>query len=677
MQNVLLFALLGLGEGALIAALALAVVVFYRGSGTVNLSAGAIAMIGGFLFWSFGHGEFGFHPPWEVSLLLTLVCVAALGAAIEVVIFWPLRHSSALARLAASLGVLLVATTAVGLIFGNSSLSPQSIFPSSTVSVFGSVIPLDRFLLTGIVIVVAAALWAVYRFTRFGLATRAAAESEANAMFAGLSPQRLSLANAVLASLIAGAFGVLVSPLIQLDTTTLPFEIVPALGAALLAGFTSLGIACAVGLALGMAGSLITYAASLSWFPTSHGSPLNGLEELLFFVLVAVAMFWRGAKLPARGELLEKRLPLAPRPERLLAPTVAAVVAGTLALIVLPYDFRQALINSMLGALVCLSLVVIVGFVGQISLVQLALAGVAGFVMSHFFTDLGGAWAGFPIAPLAGITAALLVGLLSAVAALRVRGVSLAVMTLAGVVAIEQFGFGNPSWGALDTGSPVGSLHFAGLNLGPNAPFRGLDGHLPSAIFGFVVLAVTIALCLMVAAVRRHSLGQRMLAVRSNERAAAASGINVRRVKLAAFMISSLIAGIAGALYAYNFGSVDPTQFGSAGALVVIAFAYFGGITMITGALLAGIGTTEGLLPHALDHWFGLSGNWATLIGGVGLLVTLIFNPDGIAGSAYRKRRRTRARPGQGTGIAYQGAGTPGSEPGTDLLSEELGARSG
>lgn len=661
MQNVVLFGALGLGEGALIASLALAVVVFYRGSGVINLSTGAIAMVAGFLFYCFANGRFGFSTSQPVALVLTLVCVAVLGAAAELVVFRPLRNSSPLARLAASLGLMLIAQTVLSLIFGSSSLSPASILPSSTVHMLGAVIPLDRFLLTGFVIVLAVALWAVYRFTAFGLATRAAAESEANALSAGLSPHRLSLANALLASVMAGLFGVLVAPLIQLDTTTLPLEIVPALGAALFAGFTSLGVACGAGLVLGIAGSLLNYAASLSWFPTSQGNPLNGLEQLLFFVVVAVALFWRGGRMPGRGDLVEKRLPLAPRPERLLPMTLASAAVGVVALIVLPYDFRQALINSMLGALVCLSLVLIVGYIGQISLVQLALAGVTGFVMSHLMGDIGGAWGQFPLAPLVGIGVALLVGLASGFAALRVRGVSLAVVTLAGVVAIEQFGFGNPSWGSEANGSPVGTLHLWGLNLGPTARFRGLDGHLPSSLFGFLVLAVLIALCLLVAHVRRRSLGQRMLAVRSNERAAAAAGIDVRNTKLIAFTLSSLVAGIAGVLYAYNFGTVDPTQFGSANALVVVAFAYFGGITMISGALLAGLGTTAGLLPHALQQWLGLSGNWAVLIGAVGLVVTLIANPDGIAGSAFRKRRgkALAARRRAGTASATAAAGDP------------------
>ena len=181
--------------------------------------------------------------------------------------------------------------------------------------------------------------------------------------------------------------------------------------------------------------------------------------------------------------------------------------------------------------------------------------------------------------------------------------------------------------------------------MSPEASFRGIDSKVPSPVFGIIVLVVLILLCILVAAIRRGAIGQRMLAVRSHERAAAAAGINVRRDKLTAFIVSAFIAGVRGVLYAYNFETVSADLFGSVSALVVIAYAYFGGITMISGALFAGLGATEGLIPHAFDRWFGLSGNYALLIGAVGLLVTLVVNPDGIAGTAYwKKRARSRQR---------------------------------
>jgi branched-chain amino acid transport system permease protein len=639
MDQILLFALLGLGSGALIAGIALAVVLTYRGSGIINIGTGGVAMLAGYSFWSLKTGEFGTELGTAPALLITLVVTLAIGALIELVAFRPLRNAAPLAKLVSSLGVLLVAQASMLLAFGTTQKPQPSIFPSDTVEVFDAVVPVDRFILAGIVIAVAAVLAAVYRWTRFGLATRAASENELSALLGGLSTNELSMVNTLLASLVAGAVGVLAASVTQLDAISLPLQVVPALAAALLARFTSFWIACAAGLGIGIINSEIDYLSTMSWFPTDHGVPLPGVKELVTFLIIVAAMFLRGAAIPSRGELIEQRLPEVPRPERLLVPAVTLAVVCAVALVVLPFDFRQALINSMIGTVMALSLVVITGFVGQISVVQLSLAGVAGFTVSHLAVDAG---IGFPLAPLAGAAAAVLLGELTAVSALRVRGVSLAVVTLGAAVAISQFGFLNQTWGGGPTGSPVPEPHLLGLDIGPQSAFRGLDGSLPSPVFGWLVLAVTVGVCLLVASVRRGNLGQRMLAVRSNERSAAAAAIDVRSVKLIAFGISSFIAGVAGTLYAYNFGSVSASRFDALTALGLIAFAYAGGITLISGAVFAGLISTEALLPHAMDKWLGVSGNWFLLFGGVVLIFTLIQHPEGVAGAFYKRLHRGR-----------------------------------
>ncbi len=637
MQQILLFSLLGLGSGALIAGIALGVVLTYRGSGIINLATGGVAMFAGYAFWALTTDLL--HLSTVPALLISLVIVLALGVAIELVAFRPLRTAPPLAKLVSSLGVLLVLQASMLLAFGTTQQPEPNVLPQNTVKLLGAVIPVDRFILTGIVIVLAAALTALYRFTRFGLATRAASENEVVAMLGGLSPNRLSMVNTLLASAIAGGIGILAASITQLDTETLPLQIVPALAAALIAGFTSFGIACAAGIGLGIIGSLIQYVTALSWFPTSGGVALPGVYELVVFVLIVLFMYLRGASLPSRGELVEQRLPEAPRPRRLAvtAPVLAAVCA--IALVVLPFDFREALVNTMIGTLIALSLVVITGFVGQISVVQLTLAGVSGFAISHLAVNAG---IGFPLAPLLGAGAALILGLITAASALRVRGVSLAVVTLAAVVAITNFGFINTTWGGGQTGSPVPEPTLLGLDLGPRAGFRGLDGNLPSPVFGWVVLAVTVALCVLVGLLRRGTLGQRMLAVRSNERAAAAAAIDPRAVKFVAFGISSVIAGLAGALYAYNFSSVSADRFDPFTALSLIAFAYAGGITLISGAVFAGLISTQALFPYALDKWFGINGNWFLLFGGAILIITLIQNPEGVAGAFYKKTHKRR-----------------------------------
>jgi branched-chain amino acid transport system permease protein len=486
------------------------------------------------------------------------------------------------------------------------------------------------------VVLIALALGALFRWTRFGLATRAAAESEVFAMLAGLSPNQLSMANTVLASALAGAMGIVAAPLAQANSTTLVLFIVPALAAALFAGFTSLWIALLAGFGVGIGQSLMSYVTTLSWFPTDRGNPLPGTQALLTFLLLVFALSLRGASLPERGELVEKRLPAAPRPRHLARPAVVLGIVGAAALVVLPFGYRQALMLSLIGMAVCLSLVVITGFVGQVSLVQVTLAGVAGFVVSHMIVDAG---IGFPWGPLAGSVAGVVVGLIVGASALRVRGVSLAVVTLAGVVAIEQFGFANSRWGAGPSGSPVEQPSLFGVDLGTSAGFRGLDDKVPSPVLGFVFLAVVIALGLLVANLRRSLLGQQMLAVRANERAAAAAGVNVARVKITAYAISSFIAGTAGWMYAYNFGSVSAARFGFLIALGFVAFAYIGGITMVSGAVIGGLVATEGLVPYFFEELLGISGNWTLLVGGLILIFTLIQNPEGIAGTTLRKRR--------------------------------------
>jgi branched-chain amino acid transport system permease protein len=668
MKDIAFFVLLGLGGGAVIAGLAMAVVVTYRGSGIINLATGAVSMIAAYTFWGLRSGEFGPEFPEAAAVVITMVTAVLAGVLGELLVFRPLRTSSPLAKLVASLGILLILQASMLLWFGDAPRQIPSVFPTDSVDVLGRTIPANRFWMAAVVVLMAVALGALFRWTRFGLATRAASENEVFAMLAGLSPNQLSLANTVLASAIAGAMGIIAAPIAQADSVTLVLFIVPALAAALFAGFSSLWIACLAGFGVGIGQSLMNYVSTLSWFPRDQGTQMPGVQALLTFVLLVIALSLRGAKLPSRGELVEKRLPFAPRPRRLAAPSAVLAAVGVALLIVLPFGYRQALMLSLIGMVVCLSLVVITGFVGQVSLAQVTLAGVAGFAVSHMAVkaDLG-----FPWGPLVGSLAALVIGLVVGASALRVRGVSLAVVTLAGVVAIEQFGFANRKWGGGSGGSPVEQPSLFGVRIGSNAGYRGLDGNVPSPVLGFVYLAVVILLGLLVANLRRSVLGQQMLAVRANERAAAAAGVNVTGVKVAAYAISSFIAGTAGWMYAYNFGSVSAARFGILIALGFVAFAYIGGITMVAGAVVGGLVATEGLVPYTVEELFGISGNWSLLVGGLILIVTLIQNPEGIAGTTYLKMQAKRARAAAGASAAP----TPDSPPERAAERELVGER--
>jgi len=637
-EEILLDILLGLGSGVIIAGIALGVVLTFRGSGVINLATGAMAMLGGYAYWSLTTGKLA-TLPMAAALPLSLLFVVACGALVEFAVFRPLRTSSPLARLMSSLGVLLIAQAACLIAFGTTPQPEPTILPQNGIELLGAPVGVDLFILTGLIIVVTAALWAVFKWTRFGLATRAAAENESAAMLGGLSPARIAVVNTLVSSLLAGAVGILAASITQLDPETLPLQIIPALAAALLASFTSFWIASASAFGISILYSIIAYMSAQSWFPQSGGLALPGVTDLLAFLIIIGVLFWRGARLPGRGELVEKRLPEAPRPQHLWRTALICAIAGAILLIIFPYDFREALINTLIGAILALSLVVITGYVGQISVVQLALAGASGFTVSHMAENFH---IPFPFDALIGIAVAVAIGVITAFSAVRVRGVSLAVVTLAGAVAIQNFGFTNTTWGGGSTGSGVPELKLFGLDLGPNAGFRGIDGNVPSPVFGWVALACCVLLCVMVGFIRRGRLGQRMLAVRSNERAASAAAINPRTVKLWAFTIAAFIAGVAGVLYAYDFGSVSENQYDVIIALSLIAFAYAGGITLISGAVFAGLVSAGGLIPQALLVWFGLNGNWFQLFGGVILIFTLLQNPSGVAGDIYR---RTHKRP--------------------------------
>ena len=161
-------------------------------------------------------------------------------------------------------------------------------------------------------------LYALFRFTRFGLATRAAAENEKGAIVLGFSPDFLAGANWVLATVIVGVFGIIVSPITTLDPISVPLLIVPALGAALLGGFTSFGVTVAAGLGIGMLQVLTVYYSAKNWFPV-ESLPAAGVAKSLPFIVIVIAMFARGKSLPERGDHRRRtaalRADATPRPD--------------------------------------------------------------------------------------------------------------------------------------------------------------------------------------------------------------------------------------------------------------------------------------------------------------------------------------------------------------------------
>jgi branched-chain amino acid transport system permease protein len=654
MSDYVFYLLLGVGAGAIIAGLGLGLVVVHEGSGVVNFAQGAMATWVAYVYADLRNGAYPFPIPglparyhfggsWTGDVGLAwaltgaLLTAALLGAVVYLLVFRRLRRAPALAKVVAGVGLVIMLLTLVERRFeSGSSIRVAPILPREPVRITDDiVVPRDGLWLAAIVIALGAALWAASRFTRLGLLTRAAAENEKGAVLLGRSPDVPAAASWVLASVLCGLVAVLAAPMLQLGSGVYTFGyLVPALGAALLGRFRSIGVTIAAGLAIGMVQSTFTkLQGDLPWFPE------YGAREGLPFLVIIATMALRGGGLPERGAVDAWRLPAAPavrlRGVSLLVPAVAAAAllwAGPL--------WRGALMTSIIGTVMALSFVVLSGFAGQTSLAQSAFAGVAGFALAKFATEWG---IPFPIAPLLAVAVATLFGLALGLPALRLRGTDLAIVTLAGGVAITEFVFKNPRY--------VGDASTGGAQV-PNPELFGWDLGLvlgtssSRSVFGLFLLLVATLLVVLVANLRRSATGRRILAVRSNERAAAAAGVHVAGTKLVAFTISAALAGVAGCLTAYRFGTVSDASFGVMASLTALAFAYLGGVGTVGGAMVAGLLVPSGVVFFGLSRVSGEVGPWDAFIGGVLLVGMAVLQPEGIAG-AWRSRRGRRrpARP--------------------------------
>ena len=305
-------------------------------------------------------------------------------------------------------------------------------------------------------------------------------------------------------------------------------------------------------------------------------------------------------------------------------------------------SWRSALVTSFIFAIIALSIVVVTGFAGQVSLAQLTLAGVAAFLLGPLTNDWG---VPFPIAPIIAALGATVIGVVVGIPALRIRGLPFAIVTL---------GFGGDGAGHLvpehRSRRHRGQDRRRTRSCSGSRSVPGTGSEYPRPAFCLMVLVVLVGVALVVALLRRSALGSAMLAVRANERSAAASGINVVGTKIAAFAIAAFIAGLGGSMYAYRLGNVTWDSFDVLLGLGVFAVVYVAGITSVSGGVLAGMLAAGGIVSYAGSRWISLDVDRYTIVTGVALVVSVITNPDGLVGNVHRvldRRRNARRKPGR------------------------------
>ncbi|MDX6393538.1 MAG: hypothetical protein QOJ73_4601 [Streptosporangiaceae bacterium] len=633
MSTYLLFFLLGLGGGSVYAILGLGLVLKYRSAGVVDFAQGAVAMYGAYVF--LGLRTTGvLELPWIVlphqltlssrglpaagALAITLVYGAILGLVLYLLVYRPLLRAAPLTKVCASVGVMLALQAIAVLNFGTTPKSAPSVLPSGSFLLAGIIVPVNQLYLAAIVIILAAALAIAYRYSHFGLATRAGAENDVGAALVGLSANRIAAQNWVLATMLAMLSGVLISPISSIDPTSYTLFVVPALGAALIGRFSSFGITAAAGLLLGVAQSeIVKLQVVFTWLPQ------QGLGDGVPFLLILVVMTLSAERMRSRGLQGTWHNPAIGRPARPVATAVLTLAAGLVAMFVLDGSNRFALMASVVAVCLCLSLVVLTGYVGQVSLAQMSFAGIGAFMLSHLSSNWG---IPFPFSLLLAAATAVPVGILIGLPALRVRGVNLAVITLAAAAAMDALVF-NPTWfsGGL-AGRNVKPPTLFGLDLGVAA-----GGSYPNVTFGVLLLLIVTLVGLSVARLRNSATGRMLIAVRSNERAAAAAGIRVAPAKLFAFALSAFIAGLAGGLLGYLQGNVSAPTFAVFTSLSLLAIAYVAGIGRIAGAVIAGLMfSSNGFMVNFLNEHLSI-GQYQTIVAGIALALTAIKNPDGVA----------------------------------------------
>lgn len=625
------FAVLGLATGALTALVALSLVIVHRVSGVLNFAAAALGAIGAFVCYSL-RDDFGWPTPLAVAS--GLIVGVALGL-LTYVVMALLRNTSLLSRLIATLALLTSAESLMLLLWSNQLGQPHSILPTRNLMLVGSVrIGEDRLILIGIALVLAVALWAVYSKTLFGIATSAVSENRRVAAIAGWAPARIELVNFLIAGFLSALAAILLAPIVTLNAAILSVTVLSALAAALVGRFSLFGATVGAALVIGALQSelsLFQPDIARAWHVSTPS--LTGLAQAVPLLIILVVAVASGRARPTHGET-NARLPLPGSGRVARVPLVLAIVVGTVLVFSAP-SYSDALMTTFGIGIIIASVVVVSGYAGQLSLCQYTLAGFGAWAAARSANSLG---VPFLVALLIGVVAATAVGVLVALPAIRTRGVTLAIVTLALSLVFSALIFDNPSTTGGFEGIVVKSPEILGYQIDPTLhPQR----------YAALMLIALVLVGLMVANLRRGATGRKMIAVRSNERAAAGLGINVVGIKLYAFAVGAGIAGLGGVLIAFEqanvqfasfdvFSSIQLVQYGVIGGLGWVS-GVVGGATAAPGAVIAAF--TSNVLPNLNNV-----NAWIAVLGGVGVIQLLRQSPDGLASLWASQARRLAGR---------------------------------
>jgi branched-subunit amino acid ABC-type transport system permease component len=627
MTELLGYVIRGIPFGCVFALVAVGLVLTYKTSGVFNLAFGAQAFISAAVYY-----DTRSRHEWPIlpAFVLAVIIVGPLvGLILDRFLFRHLRTAPALAKLVTSLGLLVALPEIVKLWFGQSSaFGPPSIWPNEfAIYRFGDYAIDGNEAATIVATAVSVLLLTLlFRYTNLGLQMRAVVESPRMTELAGINADRISTFSWMLSSLFAGLAGVLLAPLFaQVATTNFTILIIAAIAAAAFGRLSSIPLTLLGGLLLGILQGILA-----GYLPLNSILATGLRPSLPFVVLFLLLLFWPG--LSQRREAVDPLAGVSPPPPGLAAMQrgrgltrltwglgAAVVVGGVFVSLFQLDDFWLLIVTkAVIFSTIFLSITVITGMAGQISLCQATFAAVGAFTTAQLVDRYD-----LPVGTtmIAGAILAAAVGALLAVPALRLGGIYLALATLAFALMFESVLV------------PLDWVSGGSLPLRVPRPELGPIDFANDRTFFVLALVVLAVVGTLVVLIRTGTTGRYLDALRGSEVAASSIGISPARARVVAFAVSAGIAGLGGALLAVHETQANAANFGPILGLFWIVLVVTIGARTVEGAIQAGLALA--FVPEILKA-LGVSPSYQFILFGLGA-ITYARHPEGILEANKRK----------------------------------------
>jgi ABC-type branched-subunit amino acid transport system permease subunit len=616
LSTVLQGVVLGLNYGLL----AMGLVLIYRSSRVLNFAHGQLGVVGAVFLVKIYYDYGVWYWP---GLLLVLVGAAAIGGVCELILRRLFNRPRVLVMVATiGLAQVLYLFTVLPFVRPKELFRPFPVPIGWKFTVNGFIFqPADTFTLI-VAPLVAVVLALFLRYSSWGLSMRAMAENRDSARLSGVWVRRTSTVAWMVAGLLSAITAVLASPgkSSALYEALGPGLLLRALAAAILGAMLSLPVAFVAGIAIGIVQQVLAYNVSSS-----------AQIELALFALLLVVLFARVRALRVSSRTEERSSwELGGESGRFVADRLRAWVgrsgvAATIALaallpLVVSSGRSFLLARICIFAVIALSLTILTGWAGQVSLGHFGLVAVGSIMAAR----LGSSTNLLVLLLLAGAASAV-ISVIVGLPALRIRGLYLAVSTLGFALFMQASVLSTPCWIApvvhsrVCTGLPdpqstlISRPSLFGWSLASDRDF---------AWFSLIVLLVAVA---VVRVWRDRGIARRLIAVRDNEAAAGAMGIPIVRTKLLAFALSGFMAGSAGVMFAFASERFKAETFSPALSILIVSMVVIGGLGSVPGAILGALYLIG--LPAA----FGSTQTIQFLTSGFGLLAFLLYLPGGLA----------------------------------------------